>query len=103
MKCRDTKQPASAETESGSTTSNDLKSWQFAQLRASIAPKLRYFARLHDRMFKLGVGTDDPLLVAARDAHHAVFWLFTSLHTFECEAFKRERETEGKRRPGYGV
>jgi hypothetical protein len=58
-------------------TSKDLKAWQYAQLRTSIAPKLRYFARLHDRVFKLGVGTDDPLLVAARDAHHAVFSLFT--------------------------
>ena len=46
-------------------TSKDLKQWQFQQLRASIAPMLRYFARLHDRVDKLGVGTAVPLLVAA--------------------------------------
>ena len=73
-------------------TSKDLKQWQFQQLRASIAPMLRYFARLHDRVAKLEVGTEDPLLVAARNALNAVFSLFTTLHTFENEAFKRERE-----------
>jgi len=78
-------------------TSKDLKEWQFQQLRRTIAPMLRYFARLHDRVAKLGIGSEDPLLIAARDAHHAVFSLFTSLHTFECEAFKRERDAERQR------
>lgn len=72
-----------------------MKEWQFQQLRAAIAPKLRYFARLHDRMSKLGIGIDDPLLRAARDAHNAVFSLFTTLHTLENEAFKCERDASG--------
>ena len=76
-------------------TSKDLKAWQFAQLRANIAPMLRYFARLHDRVGKLGVATIDPLLVAARNVHNADFMLFTALYTFEVAAVKRERETEG--------
>ena len=86
-------------------TSKDLKQWQFQQLRASIAPMLRYFALLHNRVDKLGVGTDDPLLVAARNAHNAVFCLFTDLHTFETEAFQREREGNGKGDgpPGFAV
>ena len=85
-------------------SSKDLKQWQFQQLRANIAPMLLYFARLHDRVAKLGVGTDDPQLVAARNAHNAVFCLFSDLHTFETEAFKREREAQRKApTPGYRV
>lgn len=89
--------------EKSAMTSKDLRRWQFEQLRATIAPKLRYFARLHDRVCKLGIGPDDPLLRVARDAHDAVFTLFTTLHTLENEAFKRERDAAREnRKPGDG-
>ena len=75
-------------------TSKYLKTWQFAQLRASIAPKLGYFARLQDRVAKLGIGPTDPLLVASRDAHDAVFSLFVLLHQLAEKARKRERDAK---------
>ena len=61
-------------------TGKDLTPAQLHQLQAIVRRYHRFFLRLTDRMNRKGFKVDDPLLVKAFAAQHAIHALSVELH-----------------------
>ena len=73
--------------------SSNIREDQAADLSRSIAPGLRYLARLHGRMERTGFPPDDPLFRLVAKAYHAVQHRAVHVHCLSCGAGVGTRQT----------